>query len=261
MFTVTLDEAPATGQTTTVDFATSGDTATSGTDFTPTNGTLTFAAGQTTQTVTVAITDDVYDDNGEQFTVDLSNASFGFIADDTGVGTINDEATPAADDTAIVSLTGPSTVAEGATTTDYTLTVDNPPTSDITVFLTYTGTATDGTDYAGQMTATISAGSTTATFTLPTTNDNIVENDETIIVTIDSVSGGGFEEIAPHATDNTVTTTITDDDSAAITINDITQIETDSGTTAFEFTVSVDNAVDGGFTVDFATQDDTATAG
>ncbi|MEZ5432333.1 MAG: Calx-beta domain-containing protein [Verrucomicrobiales bacterium] len=70
-FTVTLD-APS-GLTVTVhDYATASGSATSGADFTATSGSI-FAPGETSKTVTVAITNDGTD--LETFTVDLSNAA------------------------------------------------------------------------------------------------------------------------------------------------------------------------------------------
>ena len=54
-FTVTLDEAAS--ETVTLDYVTSDGTATTGDDYTSTSGTLTFAAGTTSQTIAVAITE------------------------------------------------------------------------------------------------------------------------------------------------------------------------------------------------------------
>ena len=56
VFTATL--SPASSQTVTVNYATAGGTATSGADFTATNGTLTFPTGVTSQTVTVPVAND-----------------------------------------------------------------------------------------------------------------------------------------------------------------------------------------------------------
>ena len=82
----------------TVDYATSDGTATAGSDYTSTSGTLTFAAGRYVsreRTVSVSITDDTVEDDGETFTFTLSNAS-GFsnpVADVTATGTINNTET------------------------------------------------------------------------------------------------------------------------------------------------------------------------
>ena len=85
-FTVTLSRAVS--RTVTVDYATSGDTATAGSDFTAASGMLTFAAGDTSKTVSVAVLDDTVDDDGETLMLTLSNASGAYIADNQATGTI-----------------------------------------------------------------------------------------------------------------------------------------------------------------------------
>ena len=86
-FTVTL--SPAATRTVTVDYATADETAEEGEDYTATSGTLTFARGQTSKTITVPIEDDSIEDNGETFTVTLSNPTGGAgIVDGEAFGTI-----------------------------------------------------------------------------------------------------------------------------------------------------------------------------
>ncbi|MDI1268806.1 MAG: VCBS domain-containing protein, partial [Polaromonas sp.] len=91
-FTVTRNKDSAASQT--VQYATSGGTATSGTDFTAASGTLTFAAGELSKTFTVQSTADAIYEGGETLTVTLSNNSAGStIAQATGTGTILDDGT------------------------------------------------------------------------------------------------------------------------------------------------------------------------
>ena len=92
IFTVEL--SPPSTETVTVDWATSGGTATSGTDFTAGTGTLTFTAGVTEQTFTVATIEDVTDQKNETFTVTLSNATNATISGATATGTIKDDDAP-----------------------------------------------------------------------------------------------------------------------------------------------------------------------
>ncbi len=69
-----------TGESTaaaTVDYATSDGTASGRTDYITATGALSFAAGETTKTFNVFITDDVYVEQSETFTVALSNARGG----------------------------------------------------------------------------------------------------------------------------------------------------------------------------------------
>ena len=94
-FVVTLTRA-VTGAVT-VDYATSDGTATAGSDYTATSGTLTFAAGQTSKTVAVAVLADAVNEGSETLTLMLSNASGAPISDATATGTItNDGPIPAA---------------------------------------------------------------------------------------------------------------------------------------------------------------------
>ncbi len=86
-FAVTLTRA-ASG-TVTVDYATEDETATAGTDYEATSGTLTFAPGETEKTVRVAILDDLIDEGREIFRLKLSNASGARIADGKAAGRIN----------------------------------------------------------------------------------------------------------------------------------------------------------------------------
>ena len=99
-FEVTLN-ARDDCKTVTVDWATMDGTATADDDYTAANGTLTFAPGETSKTVSVAVIDDTDIDSGETFTLRLSNASTVTptgvklsIADGEAVGTIFNSESP-----------------------------------------------------------------------------------------------------------------------------------------------------------------------
>ena len=85
-FAVTLSRVPS--GTVRVDYATSDGTATAGSDYTATSGTLTFAAGETSKTVSVAVLDDAHDEGSETLTLTLSTAVGAYLADGTAIGTI-----------------------------------------------------------------------------------------------------------------------------------------------------------------------------
>ena len=85
-FTVTLD--PTSVREVTVDWAVDDGTATAGDDYTDGSGTLTFAPGHTTKTITVATLPDTAAEGAETFTVTLSNASNAAIGDAEATGTI-----------------------------------------------------------------------------------------------------------------------------------------------------------------------------
>jgi hypothetical protein len=88
-FTVTLS-APMPNVVS-VDYATADGTATAPADYDSNSGTLTFAAGETTKTITVVIKSDALVEGKETFTVNLSNATPPTsISDASATGTIVD---------------------------------------------------------------------------------------------------------------------------------------------------------------------------
>ena len=92
-FVVRLDGNP--GSDVTVDYRTRDGTAEAGSDYTETSGTLTFAPGENEKTVSVPITDDDEEDDGETFTLVLSNALGAGLAENEAVGTIRNDETEA----------------------------------------------------------------------------------------------------------------------------------------------------------------------
>src|SRR5262249_53500634 len=87
-FTVTL---AAAGQPVTVAYATVNGTASAGSDYQSTSGTLTFAPGETSKTVTVLVNGDRLAEPNEAFFVNLSSPTNAVINDGQGVGTIVDD--------------------------------------------------------------------------------------------------------------------------------------------------------------------------
>jgi Calx-beta domain/RTX calcium-binding nonapeptide repeat (4 copies) len=92
-FTVTL--AKASPLRVTVAYATANGTATAGADFGTTSGTLTFAPGEKSKTITVPIVGDTVGEPNETFTLALSNPANAVLGQATATGTItNDDPTP-----------------------------------------------------------------------------------------------------------------------------------------------------------------------
>ena len=85
-FVVTLSRAATRAFT--VDYATEDGSALAGVDYTAASGTLAFQAGESSQTVEVAVLDDDHDEGEETLTLELSNASGGRLTDDEATGTI-----------------------------------------------------------------------------------------------------------------------------------------------------------------------------
>ncbi|MDO5988327.1 Calx-beta domain-containing protein, partial [Flavivirga amylovorans] len=125
--------------------------------------------------------------------------------------------------------------------------------SNVSVNYAVTGTATGGgTDYTlvdGVL--NITAGNSSNNITIAgIVPDAILEANETVIVTLSTPTN------ATLGTNTIHTYTINNDDSAAVTIADVSGNENDGAITV---TATLDNAVQGGFTVDVSTADGTAT--
>jgi len=85
-FTVSIDLV--SGQEVTVDFATSNGSATAGEDYVATTGTVTFAPGETSKTISVTVLGMTLNEVDEDFFIDLSNATNANLLDNQGRGEI-----------------------------------------------------------------------------------------------------------------------------------------------------------------------------
>ena len=93
-FTVTL--SGTSGSTVTVAYATQNGTATAGSDYTSASGTLTFAPGDTSKTITVSVSGDTASESNEAFGVVLSSPVNALLSRAIGQGVIlNDDASSA----------------------------------------------------------------------------------------------------------------------------------------------------------------------
>ena len=259
-FTVTLSQAST--QTVTVNYATQDGTATlANSDYIQTSGQLTFAPGQTTQTIAVPIVGDTVQELNETFSVDLSNASNATLGTQaTATGVIQN------DDGLIVSLgASPISQLEGNTgTTPYTpytftVTLSQSPLTAVTIdYATQDGTATvTNNDYvATSGTLTFNPGETSKTITVNVNGDTTYENDETFQVVLSNPSSGLILGTS------TETGVIQNDDTQptlSITADQASVKEGNSGTIPTTFTVSLSQASGLPVTVNYATQDGTAT--
>ena len=116
-------------QTITVDYETANVTATAGEDYTANTGTLTFNPGDTTKSVTVAITDDDIDEDNESFKVTLSDPVNATVPTGTEDGTF----TITDDDTAGVSISHARLPVPEGGSASYTVVLDSEPAGNVTV--------------------------------------------------------------------------------------------------------------------------------
>jgi len=205
--TITVKLSSPSATAVTVDYATSDGTATTGEDYTAASGTLSFAAGETTKTFAIPITDNTLNENNETVNLTLSNPTGGAALGEPSQTTLtinDDDAMPTVQFNA-------ATYTAGENAGKATITVQLSAASGRPVEVSYIssdGTATDGSDYAGvDDNLTIPAGETSATFDIILLNDNLAEPAETVNLSLNTPSGATLGNPA------TAVLTILDDDS------------------------------------------------
>jgi uncharacterized repeat protein (TIGR01451 family) len=242
-FTVTL--STVAGVDVTFNHDTADDTADAGSDYTAQSDGGTITAGTLTTTITVPSIEDAVFEDDETFFVNLSGASNATIDDGQGLGTIeNDEGVPT------ITIDDPSE-SEGEDLV-FTITLSEAAGVDVTVdYDTADGSAAAGSDYTAQSdTATITAGSTSTTVTVPSTEDAISEGDETFVVNLSGATNAAID-------DNQGTGTIEDDEPVpSVSISD----ESEPEGTDLVFTVTLSNTSDADMVIAYETVNDSAFA-
>jgi hypothetical protein len=254
-FTVTLTPAKTTGPVT-VGYQTADGTATAGSDYVATSGTLTFSAGTTTQTITVPVLGDTLDEANETFLVRLSapvGAAIGTPSQ--GTGTITDN-----DPTPSLGINDVSVTEGNAGTVLATFTVTLSAASGRPVSVNYAtsnGTATIGAgDYvAASGVLSFPTGTTSRQVSVTVNSDLLNETNETFNL---NLSGASNATIA----DNRGIATIANDDlPPTISIDDVSVMEGNTGTRNVTFSVALSAPSGKAITVNYATGNGDALAG
>jgi hypothetical protein len=258
IFAVTLSASSTASVS--VGYATSDGTATTADqDYTASSGTLTFAPGEISKTVSVQVRGDARFEPNESFVLTLSSPVNATIAQSVGRATIvNDDAAPVLPGLSISDATvmEPNT---GSATATLTVRLSQAVANPVTVaYATVDGTATtQDQDYSSVTGALVFApGETTKTLAIPVLGDLRPEADETLTVRLSSPLNATLTKA-----DGVVT--IQNDDSHAIprlTIADAVVTEGNSGAIAAAFLVTLSNASASVVTVTYSTSDLTATA-
>jgi ribosomal protein L35AE/L33A len=256
-----------TTQTVTVNYATANGTATAGSDYQSITSTqLSFSAGQTGKTVTVVVNGDPTFEANETFFVNLSSAANAAIADNQGLGTIqNDDSAPQPGTLQFSSATFNAGENGAITTITVTRTGGGAGAASVQFSNPAGGTATGGASCAPGVDYTPPSGSTlnwsdgdtsVKSFTVTLCDDDLFEGNEIVNLLLSNATG------ATLGSPTSATLTINEDETPpAIRINDVSLIEGNSGTTNFTFTVSLSNASAQSVDLKFATANGTATAG
>ena len=241
-YTISLDSAEST-QAITVDYSTIDRTALAGTDYTAASGTVTIAAGDTSATVTVATTDNEDDEANRYFEFRMSNPQGGggptpmlSTAQFVQTTIVDNDGDPSS----ILLTVDKTSFGESAAaqTVNVTATLEGGTLAENTrVAVTLGGSATKGStgDYTattlGNITITAGESSGTASFTVTPVDDQVVEGDETI----------ELKGAVAHLDVTPATITITDDDTATVSITGPAGMVAE-GSSA-EFTVTLSHAV------------------
>ena len=251
----------------TLNYTTADDTAIQPGDYVSTSNTVSFSGtNNEIRLVTITINDDNLIETTEQLLVQLSSGTnTPTINDNEGVATITDNDNVSgstgvsfADDNVIVTE-GTDTYARFVAT----FTGNIAPGETVTVdYATANGTAIEPGDYT-TFTGTVTFNSTTNSVNIdvPIIDDNLIEPVEDFTITLSNIQSNinvGFFDAQPT---NTATGTINDNDNIPGTTgisfqNDNITIDEAAGTATIN--VLLTGNVQGGFTLDFATSDNTA---
>ena len=255
-FSVTLDNAVQGGLD--LAYSTNDDTATlADGDYVYNDGTLEFAgtAGEI-HTITVIVNDDAKVEADELFQIILgtiSGLAAGIDPDELSLLGTPVSGTITNDDTATLSI-GDVTLAEGnsgTTAFEFTITLSEEVAEDVTVVVNtadIAGQATAGIDYTAvsDLLVTFTAGGDlTQWVTVNVTGERVVENDETFEVNLtDARFGGAVDATRVTIADpQGIGTILNHEDAATLSIGDVSLNEGDSGTTAFEFRITLSEEV------------------
>jgi glucose/arabinose dehydrogenase len=231
--TITVNRSGGSDGSVTVNYATSNGSATAGSDYTAAAGTLTFAAGETTKTFTIPITNDTAVEAHETVNITLSGPTGGATLGSQATATLTIVSDDVATQPGVLQF-GNAVFNASETNASVTITVTRTGGSDGAVSVNYAtsnGTATAGADYtAASGTLTLAAGETSKTFTISIINDTAIEGPETVNLTLSNPTGG-----ATLGSQATATLTIASDD----TTNQPTTVTLQQGLNGYAGTTDV----------------------
>ena len=237
-FSFTVTRTGSASVTSTVDFSVSGtgiDPAVA-TDFAGTfpNGSVTFAPGETTKTITISVSADTTIEANETFTVTLSNPTAAQLLTPSATATIVN------DDASLSIAAASASKAEGDTGfTPFTFTVTRTGSLQGTASVSYavrgSGANPAATaDFGGTLpsgTVIFADGEATKTITINVAGNKSVELDEDFTVNLSNPIGASLDT-------STATGAIINDDADFSIVSDGNHLEGNSGSTQFTFTIT-----------------------
>ncbi len=238
----------------TVDYVTSDGSATAPSDYAAASGTLTFAPGVVTQTVSVTVKGDTINEGDEYLYLSLSNELNAEIWDATAQATIVDD-----DIDPTISLTDVQVNEGNSGTTNASVPVTLTSASSNTVTVDYTvsdyyATVADNDFVAASGTLTFTPGQTSKTVAVVVNGDNQLEGDESVLVTLGNATNASLYKTQAWVI------IVNDDKTSYLSVNDPSVVEANSGTNTVTFDVSLNSASSAPVTVDYTTGDSSAVA-
>ena len=219
------------------------------------------AAGTTTATLSVPTVNDTTDEPNNVITATVTpgtvtpgGANYAVAEPPANRAVVGVEDNDGDADPVITIAAGTSPVTEGTAAT-FRLTASPAPMADLTVMVTVTdpGNFIFG---ARPTMVTIAARETTATLTVPTTDDEVGEADDTITVVV--ASGADYAVGTP----DTASVMIDDNDALPMLAIDSPSVEEgDSGSATLTYTVTLSGATERTVAVEYAVTGGTATVG
>ena len=209
----------------TVHFTVSG-SATSGSDYNGIGTSVLIPEGSTSVDLTVGPVADAQVEGNETVVLTLeADSAYALGSPSSDTVTISDQP--------VVTLSTPVATAHetGLVPGKFTLTRSGPTTGPLTVALSLSGTATNGTDYATiASSAVIPSGEASVDLPVMPLADTLVEGDETVILTLATNSA--------YAIGTTATGTITLTDQPVLTVTTSVATASETGPVSGRFTVS-----------------------
>ncbi|MCH7497248.1 MAG: hypothetical protein IH971_05290, partial [Candidatus Marinimicrobia bacterium] len=256
--TIQVRISAQSGLSASVNFTAADGTASgSGVDYSLASGTVIVAAGATTANIPfVTINNDLLDENNETFTVTLTgatevNATLANPITHTYTITDND-AVPT-----VMFAAATSNDAENVTAVNVQVKLSAISGRNVTVNYSVTGTATGGgTDHnLASGSIVINALQTSENISITINDDILNEDDETIVITLDSFINGSLGSPSTH------TYTINNDDPAPTVDFSTLTSNGDEGTTPVDIQVRISAASGRDVTMTYTVADVTATGG
>ena len=259
--TITVSRSGGTSQAASVQYTTVDGTAKAGQDFQTSSGTLDFAAGESNKAFTIPILEDTLVEGNETLIVSLSGVtgsgvSLGSPTSATLTIVDDDQPPPAS---TIQFAASSASAAENAGSASLAVTRSGSTALAASIAYAVTGgTATAGTDYqlaAG--TLSFGPGESTKNIVINLLDDQILEGDETVLLTLSNVTGAGASLGSP----STITLTITDDERPATLQFGASAYSTTENAGSATITVTRSGGTSQAASVHYTTVDGTAKAG